>query len=89
MLTDKGTYEVPAPWQAGLSNGVQCGEIIGLFINGYVSERFGYRYTVMGSLVCLAAFIAIFFTAPNIQTLLVAEILAGIPWGELTIHGYG
>ncbi|KAK1922404.1 putative MFS alpha-glucoside transporter [Papiliotrema laurentii] len=81
VLTDKGTYEVPAPWQAGLSNGVQCGEIIGLFINGYVSERFGYRYTVMGSLVCLAAFIAIFFTAPNIQTLLVAEILAGIPWG--------
>jgi SP family general alpha glucoside:H+ symporter-like MFS transporter len=42
-----GSYEISAPWQAGLQNGVTCGEIIGLMINGYVSERFGYRYTVM------------------------------------------
>jgi SP family general alpha glucoside:H+ symporter-like MFS transporter len=41
---DDGTYQIPARWQAGLSNGAQCGEIIGLFINGWVSERFGYRY---------------------------------------------
>lgn len=40
----KGEYQIPAEWQAGLSNGAQVGEIIGLFINGYVSERFGYRY---------------------------------------------
>ena len=39
-----GTYQIPAEWQAGLSNGAQCGEIIGLFINGFVSEKFGYRY---------------------------------------------
>ena len=39
-----GKYQVPAAWQSGLSNGAQCGEIIGLFINGFVSERFGYRY---------------------------------------------
>lgn len=57
------------------------GEIIGLFINGYVSERFGYRYTVMACLVMITAFTTIFFTAPNVQTLLVAEILCGIPWG--------
>jgi SP family general alpha glucoside:H+ symporter-like MFS transporter len=35
----------------------------------------------MGALVLVTAFITIFFTAPNIQVLLVAEILAGIPWG--------
>lgn len=80
-LTAAGTYEVPARWQAGLSNGVQCGEIIGLFINGWISEKIGYRYTVMASLAFLTGVIAIFFTAPNIQVLLVAEILAGIPWG--------
>jgi MFS transporter, SP family, general alpha glucoside:H+ symporter len=54
------------------------GEIIGLFINGWVSERFGYRYTVMACLVAVAAFTSIFFTAQNVQTLLVAEILCGI-----------
>ena len=42
-----GTWQIPAPWQAGLSNAANVGEIIGLFINGWVSERYGYRYTVM------------------------------------------
>lgn len=30
QLQDDGTYEVPAQWQAGISNGAQCGQIIGL-----------------------------------------------------------
>ncbi|KAJ5505662.1 Major facilitator superfamily domain general substrate transporter [Penicillium expansum] len=80
-LTSDGSYQVPAAWQAGLSNGAYCGEIIGLLINGWASERFGYRYTIMTSLALITAFTAIFFTAPNIQTLLAAEILAGVPWG--------
>ncbi|CRL24041.1 Sugar/inositol transporter [Penicillium camemberti] len=80
-LTPDGSYQVPAAWQAGLSNGAYCGEIIGLFINGWASERFGYRYTIMASLALITVFTAIFFTAPNIQTLLAAEILAGVPWG--------
>jgi len=80
MLPD-GSYQVPAPWQAGLSNGANVGEIIGLFINGYVSERFGYRYTVMTCLTLIIGFTAIFFTAQSVIDLQVAEILCGIPWG--------
>lgn len=76
-----GTYQVPAAWQSGLSNGATVGEIIGLLINGWVSERFGYRYTVMGCLCLVIAFTAIFFTAENVVALQVAEILCGIPWG--------
>jgi SP family general alpha glucoside:H+ symporter-like MFS transporter len=76
-----GSWQIPAAWQAGLSNGANVGEIIGLFINGIVSERIGYRYTILGCLVLIAGFTAIFFTAQNVQTLLVAEILCGIPWG--------
>lgn len=72
---------MPAPWQSGLSNGANVGEIIGLFINGIVSERFGYRYTVMTCLALIIAFTAVFFTAQNVETLQVAEILCGIPWG--------
>ncbi|KAI1372586.1 sugar transporter [Hypoxylon crocopeplum] len=75
------TYQVPAAWQAGLSNGAVVGEIIGLVINGWVSERFGYRYTVIACLVLVAAFTAIFFTAQTVVHLQVAEILCGIPWG--------
>ncbi|EKG20899.1 Sugar/inositol transporter [Macrophomina phaseolina MS6] len=78
---DDGTYQVPAPWQAGLSNGVYVGEIIGLMINGWASEKFGYRKTLMVSLLFLTGFIAIFFTAQSVVALQVGEILAGIPWG--------
>ncbi|KAJ5176023.1 Maltose permease MAL61 [Penicillium canariense] len=76
-----GSYQVPARWQSGLSNGAYVGEIIGLFINGWASERFGYRYTLMACLVLVSAWTAIFFTAKNVQSLLAAEILCGIPWG--------
>jgi SP family general alpha glucoside:H+ symporter-like MFS transporter len=50
-------------------------------INGYVSERFGYRYTVMTCLALIIAFTAIFFTAKDVIAIQVAEILCGIPWG--------
>ncbi|WWD19591.1 hypothetical protein CI109_104052 [Kwoniella shandongensis] len=76
-----GTYQVPAKWQTGLSNGSQVGQILGLIINGYCTERFGYRKVLIVCLLWLSAVITIFFCAPNIQTLLAAEILAGIPWG--------
>ena len=37
--------------------------------------------TVMACLVLIAAFTAIFFTAQNVNALLAAEILCGVPWG--------
>lgn len=84
-LQPDGSYEVSAAWQAGLSNGANVGSIIGLFLNGWISERFGYRYTVISCLVLLMGFTTIFFTAQNVQTLLVAEILCGIPVRYLLI----
>jgi SP family general alpha glucoside:H+ symporter-like MFS transporter len=76
-----GTYEVPAAWQSGLSNGANIGEILGLFINGIVSEKIGYRKTMIGSLILVICFIFIQFFSENVETLLVGEILCGIPWG--------
>lgn len=55
--------------------------MIGLWINGWASERFGYRWTILTGLVWLTAFVTLFFTAQNVETLLAAEILCGIPWG--------
>lgn len=78
---EDGTWQVPAAWQAGLSNGAVVGEIIGLLLNGWVSERFGYRATVIGCLILVSAFISIYFTAQTVVHLQVASILCGIPWG--------
>lgn len=65
----------------GPLQGANVGELIGLLINGWVSERFGYRWTVIVCLMLINAWTALFFTAQNVQTLLAAEILCGIPWG--------
>lgn len=75
------TYQIPAPWQAGLSNGARAGEFLGLLMNGIISERFGFKKTMIGMLCFLSALIFIPFFAQNIQTLEVGEILMGIPWG--------
>ncbi|SMR59422.1 unnamed protein product [Zymoseptoria tritici ST99CH_1E4] len=79
--TAKGTYQIPAPWQAGLKNGADCGCIVGLLLAGYVSERLGFRKTMLGGLALFSAFIFIQFFAPSIEVLLVAQILFGIPLG--------
>jgi SP family general alpha glucoside:H+ symporter-like MFS transporter len=87
-LQPDGGYEVSAAWQAGLSNGANVGSIIGLFINGFISEKFGYRYTIISCLVLLMGFTTIFFTAQNVETLLVAEILCGIPVSFLEAYSH-
>lgn len=81
QLMSNGKYEVTSSWQSGLSNGAQIGEIIGLFINGIVSERYGYKKTMIVSLSFMIAFIFIPFFSQNLVTLLMGEILQGMPWG--------
>lgn len=76
-----GTYEVPARWQTALSMAYNVGEIIGLFFAGVISDRIGYRKTLLISLFLVTCFIFIVFFAPNIQTLLAGELLLGLPWG--------
>ncbi|CRK40195.1 hypothetical protein BN1708_008131 [Verticillium longisporum] len=76
-----GSFELTAAWQSGLTNGMLVGQILGLFINGIVAERLGYRYTLVGSLGLVAAFIFIIFFAETLVQLLIGEILIGVPWG--------
>ena len=40
-LDANSEFTIPAPWKSGLSNGALCGEILGLFITGIVSEKYG------------------------------------------------
>lgn len=74
-------YAVSAAWQSGLSNGARAGEIIGLILAGWTSDRYGYKMTTIGSLVLMIAFIFVLFFAPNIKILVLGEVLCGIPWG--------
>ncbi|KAI4601154.1 hypothetical protein KJ359_012341 [Pestalotiopsis sp. 9143b] len=76
-----GTYDLTAAWQTGLANGVLVGQILGLFMNGFLADRYGYRKTMAGALTLVVAFIFIPFFAQNVETLLAGEILLGIPFG--------
>lgn len=76
-----GTFQIPAPWQAGLSNGATVGAIIGLILNGYISERYGFKKTMIGALCAITGIVFIPFFATSLKVLLVGQILIGIPWG--------
>ncbi|KAA8641955.1 hypothetical protein EYZ11_010223 [Aspergillus tanneri] len=80
-LMSDGSYGLSASWQAGLTNAMSCGQIVGLFLNGIVSERFGYRRTLMACLASTVGIVFILFFAPNVQTLVAGELLMGIPLG--------
>ncbi|KAL2819161.1 general substrate transporter [Aspergillus granulosus] len=75
------SYELSAAWQSGLSNGAYVGEIFGLFVTGLLSERVGYRCIMASATLSLAGFVFVLFFAPDLPTLLVGEILCGVPWG--------
>lgn len=81
QLQPDGSYQLTAAWQSGLSNGALVGEILGLFANGIIAERFGYRYTMIGALSLCICFIFIVFFSQSLVQLLIGEILMGLPWG--------
>lgn len=78
---DKPSYQISSAWQAGLTNGASVGEILGLVLNGYLNDRFGYRFTMIASMVWIVASIFLSFFATNLQMLLAFQILSGVPWG--------
>ncbi|POS82420.1 hypothetical protein EPUL_005358, partial [Erysiphe pulchra] len=76
-----GKYEIPTAWQAGLTIGCLGGEVAGLCMSAIAVERFGYRQTIIISLLILVAFNNILFFAHSLWMLLIGEILCGIPFG--------
>lgn len=71
------SYQVTAPWQSGLSNGSTVGMLCGLLAAGYVSERFGFRTTMIAGLAVIIGMIFITFFAPSLVVLEVGQILFG------------
>ncbi|KAL2208567.1 general substrate transporter [Sarocladium strictum] len=76
-----GSYEIPAAWQSGISaiNGVTA--IMGMFLGGWASERFGFRKTMIGGLLSMPPIIFAFFFASGLEVYAVANFLFGFPIG--------
>ncbi|RBQ76463.1 hypothetical protein FVER14953_03326 [Fusarium verticillioides] len=71
------TYQIPGPWQAGLTNGSACGQLVGLLVSDYMTERFGFRKTMTLGLSASAAFTFFPFFAPSLAVLEVGQVLFG------------
>lgn len=80
-LQRNGDYEISAEWQSALVNGALAGQIIGLFLAGWLAEKIGYRKTLMVGLAAITAFISITFFAMTKPVLLIGQCLLGAPWG--------
>ncbi|OQV09830.1 hypothetical protein CLAIMM_13912 [Cladophialophora immunda] len=80
-LRTNGKYQISAPWQSGLNNGSNVGQIIGLMLSGYVVERIGFRFTMMIALSVVIPLIFIQFFASSLGVLAVGQVLIGIPLG--------
>jgi hypothetical protein len=77
--SSKGTtYQISPSWQAALSNTSVAGEIVGLFLNGFSTDRFGYHWTMIGALVMMLLFVFPAFFAVNVEMILASQVLCGI-----------
>ncbi|KAH7417731.1 general substrate transporter [Cadophora sp. MPI-SDFR-AT-0126] len=74
-------YQLTAPWQAGLGNASGIGAFFGALLNGYLVAKFGVKRVIVGALIFLSATLFIVFFAPNIEVLLVGQLICGLPWG--------
>lgn len=81
------SYQVTGPWQAGLSNGANAGVVIGGFLNGFLSAKYGYKKVVLGALFFMNWFVFIPFFTSSPQVLLVGQILCGLTWGVFATTG--
>ena len=76
-----GNWELSTSWQTGLGSGALVGEILGLFWNGTLTEKLGYRKTMVGSLCALCCFVFLSFFAHDKGMLLAYQVLCGLSWG--------
>ncbi|KAL1887532.1 hypothetical protein Sste5346_010143 [Sporothrix stenoceras] len=83
----KGSYQVQAKWQTALGLSNPLGGIVGIFLNGILTERFGHKKVLLGAITWLTGTIFIVFFAPSIEVLFAGEILCGLSWGVFTTMG--
>ena len=80
-------YTLTAQWQVALGMASNIGNVVGIAINGSLTERFGHKKVLHVALLALTGLIFIQFFAPNVQTLFAGQLLCGIPWGIFTTMG--
>ncbi|KJR87617.1 MFS transporter, SP family, general alpha glucoside:H+ symporter [Sporothrix schenckii 1099-18] len=82
-LQANGKYAISAAWQSGLNNISTIGVLVGLYFAGFLSDRYGFRKTLMIAMVSIPPLVFMQFFAPNLAVLIIAQLLMSIPLGVL------
>ncbi|SPO03712.1 related to transporter (major facilitator superfamily) [Cephalotrichum gorgonifer] len=84
---EKDTWQLTGGWQSGLQSGTNACVVLGGFINGWASSKYGYRRTMRVALALMTGFIFISFFAVRVEMLLVGQMLCGFTWGVYATTG--
>lgn len=76
-LGASGSYQIPASWQSGITNGANVGQVTGLLISGYISDKYGFRKTMMGGVVFICCSLFAYIFATRLEIFVVAQVLTG------------
>lgn len=78
-------YAVAPIWQTLFGLMAQFGSLIGIVITPPLTERLGYKKTVILMVLFSATLVAIPFFAQTVPTLAAGFLLQGIPWGVFQV----
>ncbi|KAH8799465.1 putative sugar transporter [Xylogone sp. PMI_703] len=80
-INPKSGSQIPAQWQLALGCSSPVGNIIGIYLGGITTDRFGYKRSLLIWLAFLTACIFISFFAVSISVIFAGEVLCGLSWG--------
>lgn len=80
-INSEGEMIVSSRWQTIINNGVQVGSILGLILNGFITEWLGYKKTMIVSMVAMIGAVFIPFFSNGLPMFLSGALIQGIPWG--------
>ncbi|KAJ5730916.1 uncharacterized protein N7483_005424 [Penicillium malachiteum] len=79
-----GSYQLEAKWQTALGIASPLGNLVGIYINAFVTEKWGHKKTCLLTLAYLTGTLFIPFFSKSIEVLFAGELLCGLAWGVFT-----
>jgi len=74
-------YQIPVQYQIAFGFAAIGGCAVGGLLNGWIAPKFGFRSTFRVGMVMMICFTFPLFFAPDLKTLVIGEVLCGLPWG--------
>ncbi|KAJ6015866.1 hypothetical protein N7540_010457 [Penicillium herquei] len=79
-----GSYQLEAKWQTALGIASPLGNLVGIYINAFVTEKWGHKKTCLLTLFYLTGTLFMPFFSKSVEVLFVGELLCGLAWGVFT-----